>query len=78
MKGVRFISLPKGMKWEEFSEKYAKFFRISNPSKRREALKAQWIKMGGKDPDIKTTEFKPSNRRGKVNPIPTEAETGND
>lgn len=49
----RIVAIPSNMSWEEFCEKYKKFFPISDDKKRDTKLKEEYKRLTGKTVDGK-------------------------
>lgn len=49
----RIVAIPENMSWEEFSEKYKRFFPISDDNKRNKKLKEEYKRLTGKTVDGK-------------------------
>lgn len=54
---MRIASVPNGITWKEFREKYSKFFRISYAPKLQEVMAKEYTRLTGRE--AKDDEVKP-------------------
>ena len=65
---MRIIKVSEGITWKDFQEKFGKFFRISSPTRRIEAMKAEYKRLTGREPKDEVPEKpkrQPRNRSKK-------------